>query len=291
MFWQFTINGLITGVLYSLMAIGFALIYNTTRIFHIAAAGIYVFAAYMLWLFSSSCGLPIIVAALLSLILSAGLSLAMEIVVYRPLMNRKASSNVALIASIGMMTIVVSTITLLFGIEAKTIQHSLPLEAMQLGSFSVTYPQVLQFICGIFIIIVFFMVLHFTNWGVRLRALTNDEQLYETLGNNLNGARSLLFLFSGAIISIASMLTRFDVGMDTTMGMEALIYAMIAIVLGGFGRYWTCVLGGIIIGIVQSLLDKFVVDSTWTDAVIFIILIMLLYIRPQGIAGYKQRSI
>ena len=95
---------MITGVLYSLLAIGFAVVYNTTKLFHIVAAGIYVFAAYMFYLFSATVGLPVVVSALVAIALTMGLSLMTEMAVYRPLKMRKASLNVAMIASIGMMT-------------------------------------------------------------------------------------------------------------------------------------------------------------------------------------------
>lgn len=90
MIWQFIINGLITGILYSLLAIGFALVYNTTKIFHIAAAGIYVFAAYMFWFFVAKAGLPIILASLVAIALTMLLSLLSELLVYRPLKSKKA---------------------------------------------------------------------------------------------------------------------------------------------------------------------------------------------------------
>ena len=96
---QFIINGLITGVLYSLLAIGFALVYNTTKVFHIAAAALYVFAAYMLYWLSVRLGLHIFIAALLSVILTMGLSLLMDLSVYRPLQRRNASGNVAMICN------------------------------------------------------------------------------------------------------------------------------------------------------------------------------------------------
>ena len=97
MIWQFIINGLITGLLYSLLAIGFALVYNTTHIFHIAAAGIYVFAAYMFWWLSGKLGLPIIFAAALAISLTMGLSLLSEVGVYRPLRKKHSSLNAVMI--------------------------------------------------------------------------------------------------------------------------------------------------------------------------------------------------
>ena len=112
---QFLVNGLITGILYSLLAIGFALVYNTTKLFHIAAAAIYVFAAYMFYLFAVTFGLPILVAVLIAIVLTMGLSLVTDVSVYRPLKKRKASNNVAMIASIGMMTVIVNLLAMFFG--------------------------------------------------------------------------------------------------------------------------------------------------------------------------------
>ena len=117
MIWQFIINGLITGILYSLLAIGFALVYNTTRVFHIAAAGIYVFAAYMFWFFVAKVEFAIIPASLIAIVLTMFLSLLSELCVYRPLKNKKASLNVAMIASIGLMTVLINTIAMCFGNE------------------------------------------------------------------------------------------------------------------------------------------------------------------------------
>ena len=112
---QFIINGLITGLLYSLLAIGFALVYHATNIFHISAAGIFVFAAYMFWWFANGCGLPLWCAAVLASALSMVLSLFFEDFVYRPLRRRKTSLNLVMVASIGLMTVVVNFIAMLFG--------------------------------------------------------------------------------------------------------------------------------------------------------------------------------
>ena len=125
MFGQFVINGLITGVLYSLLSIGFALVYNTTKIFHIASSAIYVFAAYAFWLLSNKLGMPIWVGISLSLVLTMALSLLIEVSVYRPLKSRKSSLNVAMISSIGVMTIIVNMIAMFFGNDTKVITNEI----------------------------------------------------------------------------------------------------------------------------------------------------------------------
>ena len=286
---QFIINGLITGILYSLLAIGFALVYNTTRIFHIAAAGIYVFAAYMFWFFVAKVGLPLILAATIAILLTMLLSLLSEICVYRPLKNKKASLNVAMIASIGLMTVIVNTIAMFFGNETKVVENTI-LQPLTIDDIIITTPQIYQAVIGVLAIILFMVILRWTNWGLRLKALSADEVLFETLGYNTKRTRIAVFLASGIFIAIASCLTVYDVGLDPNMGMSVLISAIVAMIIGGVGKFSTCILGGLTLGVLQSL-TVYQFASNWQNAVTFLVLLILLFLRPQGIAGYKQRTV
>ena len=286
---QFIINGLITGILYSLLAIGFALVYNTTRILHIAAAGIYVFAAYMFWFFVARAGFTVIPAAVIAIILTMLLSLLSEVTVYRPLKNRKASLNVAMIASIGLMTVIINTIAMFFGNETKVVENSI-LKPFSFGDIIITTPQMYQAVIGIIVLAVFLVILRWTNWGLRLQALSADETLFETLGYNTNRTRIAVFLASGIFIAIASCLTVYDVGLDPNMGMSVLISAIVAMIIGGVGKFSTCILGGLTLGVLQSL-TVYQFASNWQNAVTFLVLLILLFLRPQGIAGYKQRTV
>ena len=289
MIWQFIINGLITGILYSLLAIGFALVYNTTRIFHIAAAGVYVFAAYMFWFFVAEVGLPIMPASLVAIVLTMVLSLLSELLVYRPLKNKNASLNVAMIASIGTMTVIINTIAMCFGNETKVIENAI-YQPLIYGDIIITIPQKYQALIGIVVLIIFLVILQRTNWGLRLRALSVDETLFETLGYDTKVTRIMVFMASGAFIAIASCLTVFDVGLDPNMGMSVLINAIVAMIIGGIGRFSTCILGGLTLGVLQSL-TVYQFASNWQNAVTFLVLLLFLFLRPQGIAGYKQRTV
>lgn len=289
MIWQFIINGLITGILYSLLAIGFALVYNTTRIFHIAAAGIYVFAAYMFWFFVTKVGLPVFFSSFVAIVLTMLLSLLSELLVYRPLKNRKASLNVAMIASIGAMTVIINTIAMCFGNETKVVENAI-LQPLIFGDIIITTPQKYQALIGIAVLVAFMIILQRTNWGLRLRALSADETLFETLGYDTKVTRAMVFLASGAFIAIASCLTVYDVGLDPNMGMSVLISAVVAMIIGGVGKFSTCILGGLTLGVLQSL-TVYHFSSNWQNAVTFVVLLLLLFLRPQGIAGYKQRTV
>ncbi len=285
---QFLINGLITGILYSLLAIGFALVYNTTRIFHIAAAALFVVAAYAFWFFAVTLGINVIVSALLATTLTMGMSLLTEISVYRPLKKKKASNNVAMIASIGMITVLINLIAMFFGNETKVIDNSIQ-PTFTLGSIIITTPQLYQLTIGSVILIAFVIFIRNRN-GVILQALSEDDVLFETLGYSQKKTRTVVFLISGIFIAAASCLTVYDVGMNPNMGMNILINAMVAMIIGGSGRFNACILGGLLLGMLQSLV-VYQFASNWQNAITFIVLLLFLFLRPQGLAGYKQRVV
>lgn len=286
---QFLINGLITGVLYSLLAIGFALVYNTTKVFHIAASAVYVVAAYMFYTFASVMGMPLLLAGLLSVLVTMLLNWLSEMLIYRPLKGRKASLNVMMIASIGLMTVLVNLVAMFYGNETKVIVTAIQ-KTFTFGELIITTPQMYQLVIGAVVLVVFLTALSFSKYGLRLRALSADETLYETLGYNTNRTRSGVFVLSGAFIALASCLTVYDVGLDPHMGMNVLINAMVAMIIGGVGRFGTCVLGGMLLSELQAI-AVYCEASNWQNAITFLGLILFLLIRPRGIAGYKQRTI
>lgn len=289
MFGQFVINGFITGLLYALLAIGFALVYNTTHIFHIAAAGIYVFAAYIFWFFTVRCGIPVWASAGLSVLLTMVLSWLTELGMYRPLRNRNTSPNVAMIASIGLMVVLVNVIALLFGNETKVVDNTIR-PTYTLGRLIISTQQLYQLTVSAGVICLFLFLLSRTRIGLRLRALSLDASLYDTMGYDRLRAFSLAFLGSGFFIGLASCLTVYDTGLDPNMGMNMLINAMVALIVGGTGRFGTCVVGGLLLGLLQSTAVYFFA-SNWQPAITFLLLLCFLFLRPQGIAGYKQRVV
>lgn len=286
---QFIINGLITGILYSLLAIGFSLAYNTTRIFHIAAAALYVTAAYAFYFLSKNTGLPLLISITGAIVVTMFISLAIELFVYRPLKSKKASLNVAMISSIGVMTILVNLIAMLLGNDTKVIDNSIQ-KTFVYGDIIITTPQMYQLLGGVTVIVIFMFFMQYSRLGMQFRALSSDDVLFETLGYRVKKTRNILFLLSGGFVAFASCLTVYDVGLDPHMGMNVLINAMVAMIIGGVGRFNTCILGGLLLGILQSLV-VYQFASNWQNAITFLVLLLFLFLRPQGIAGYKQRTV
>lgn len=289
MFLQFIINGIITGVLYSLSAIGFALVYNTTRIFHIAVAALYVAGAYIFYFAFHTLEFPLWAAGILALLFTAILSILTEISVYRPLYRKKSSLNTAMIASIGIMTILINGIALLFGNETKVLDNSIQ-QVFTFGEIIVTLPQMGQAIIGIILIAALFAFLGFSNFGLEVRALCNDAALFEISGFNVKTTRLIVFALSGVFLAAGSCLTAYDIGMDPHIGMPVLINAMVAMIIGGTGRIRACIVGGLLLGILQALV-VFQFSANWQNAITFLVLLLFLFFKPQGIFGSKKRLV
>jgi len=286
---QFLINGFITGILYSIAAIGFALVYNTTRIFHIAAAAVHVVAAYIFYSTYHILGLPLVLAGIISTLLSALLSILCEWCVYRPQYIKNASINVIMISSIGLMTVLINMVAMYFGNETKILNNNIQ-ATYTWGTLIVTHPQMLQLIFGGIFIIIFVFFVRYSRFGLRINALSNNPILFETLGFNIYITRTYIFALSGIFLALNSCLSAYDIGINPYTGMPLFINAMVAMIIGGVGRFDACILGGISLGILQSFLVYYF-SANWQNAITFLLLLLFLFFRPQGILGYKKRTV
>lgn len=276
-------------MIYGVVALGFALVYNTTRIFHIAYAAIYMVAPYLLMFSMQSLGLPLFVSILLAVLGTILIGYAVDILIYSPLAKRNSSSNVIMVSSIGAMIIIINVVAIIFGNETKIVNPGVS-QSITIGKILVTYTQVFQFVTALFLFLLFFIFLKFSRFGIITRAYRDDEKLASVLGTNIPAIKRLLFILSSAFAAVGSCLIAYDVGMNPYVGMPMLLNAVVALIIGGVGRFEAPVLGGVLIGVLQALVVYFS-SARWQDAVTFLLLILFLLLRPQGILGEKMRTV
>lgn len=286
---QFIINGIIIGSIYSLVSLGFALVYNTTRIFHIAYAVIYMFCPYMILTFYSNLGYPLILSFLIAVAITVVLSLLMEIIIYKPLSKKGSSNNIIMISSIGIMIVVINTIAMLYGNETKILNQDIS-KTISFANMIITYTQLAQLITSVFLLAAFLIFLKFSKFGIKTRAMRDDDILCSVFGMDIYKMRIILFTLSAIFAAIGGGLVAYDVGMDPYVGMPMLLNAVVALIIGGVGRFEAPVIGGFIIGILQSL-SVWAISARWQDAVTFTLLILFLLFRPQGLLGEKKRVV
>jgi branched-chain amino acid transport system permease protein len=286
---QFLANGLITGMIYGLVALGFALVYNTTKIFHIAYAAIYMIAPYFLFHFINTYGLDIYSGVILAIILTAVVGVLTDVLVYYPLAKKKSSANVMMIGSIGIMIIIINFVAMYWGNETKILNPEIS-KTYSWNDIIITKTQIIQFLVSLVVVTGFLLFLKLTKFGIKIRAYRDDAQLVEIMGTNTRHLRIVLFALSSVFAAIAGCLVSYDVGMTPHIGMPMLLNGAVALIIGGVGKFHAPVFGGLLIGLLQAMV-VYITSARWQDAVTFTLLILFLLLRPQGILGEKNRKI
>jgi branched-chain amino acid transport system permease protein len=277
---QILVNGLISGSTIALLALGFSLVYHTTRIFHIAFAAFYAAGGYLFWHLFVTLQMGIVISLAASTLIPALLSLLLWWLVYKPLIKLGAAHNELMVASIGMMMVVVYLITLLMGDDPK-----LPASAVT----QAIPARFLQLVLNSLIIIIFLIITSATRLGLKIRAFRDNPLLLGRLGINNRHLTGILFLLSGGMAGLGAALSTNDLGISPFTGIHVFINAFIAVVAGGSGRVSGAVAGGLLLGLLQSAV-VYVVGSEWILSVSFIVLIIMMLVKPEGITGMARRE-
>lgn len=273
----------------AIFSLGYAIVYNTTRIFHIAYAVLFIVAPYFLYALIQYADVNIFAASIIAVGLTALMSCLMEWLIYNPLKKKNSSLNVFLISSIGIMIVITNLIALIFGNETKIIREGIS-SSVQFGDILVTKIQLFQLTVSVFLIIIFLFFLNITKFGLITRALRDDEYLCSLFSVNIDKFRLFLFLLSGVFAASAGILSAYDIGMTPYVGMPMLLNAVVALIIGGVGKFHTAIYGAFVIGVLQAL-SVGVFNANWKEAVSFVVLILFLLLRPQGLFGEKERMV
>jgi branched-chain amino acid transport system permease protein len=284
---QFLANGIVAGAVYSIVALGFGLIYNTTKVFHIAHGAAYTLSAYIFYTFYRIIGLPIGFSLIIGLLSGVFLGIIMEFLVYRPLYERRVPSGITLVSSIGIYIFIVNLIAMLYGNETKVLSPGIE-KTYEIFGVILTRIQIFEIVAFVVVFVLYFLLLKKTNFGRLIRALANNPTLLSTFGIESSTLRIGIFALGSLFAGMSSCLVALDVGIDPNIGMPALLISAVAMIIGGIGIFESAVIGGFTIGILQNLI-VWRISARWQEAITFLLLILFLLLRPQGILGKRRR--
>ncbi len=284
---QFIVNGIISGALIAIMAIGFWFIYRATNLFHIAHGAVYTASVYIFYTLYTFKGNLQLLSFFFSLLSAAILGLIMYFAVYRPLEGKNASAGIKFISSLAIYILTVNIIALIYGNETKILSEGIS-NSLSFGSIILAEIQVYQFFSFLILFIFSYFFVEKTKTGKAIRAIGENSVLFKALGLNEHGVKAMVFAIGSAIAAIASILTGLDVGIDPHIGMLALLNAVVAVIIGGIKRLEGVVLGAFLIGIMQNLVI-WQFSARWESAVTFLILVTVLMYRSGGLFVLKRR--
>jgi branched-chain amino acid transport system permease protein len=274
---QLTLNGVAVGALYGLAAVGVALIFWTTRVFHIAHGATYLIAAYA---YVSLHAISAALAVVASIVLAALFGLGMNAWVYRPIQRSRESFFTLFVASFGTLIVVANVVSLWFGSGPKSLPSlSAPIS---IGFLQISTASVLALVVAGAMLVLLRLFLERSETGVGLRAMADNVELVDLLGLNRRRYAAVAFLVGSVLVVPAAILTTYVQGLSPSTGLHIATLALIVSIAGGVGSLSGAVVGGIILGVVENV-ATLAVSSTWAQALGFAVLLAILVFRPAGI--------
>ena len=281
------INGLSTGGMYALVAIGYTMVYGIAKMINFAHGEIIMVGAYLTYVVFSVLGMPV-VAIIASIAGCALLGVVTEKVAYKPLRN--SSSLSVLITAIGVSYLLQNLFLILFGSAAITFPDFLPSGQLELLGISISYVSLLSLILTFAGTILLLLFLNKTKLGKAMRAVSEDKGAAELMGINVNNTISMTFAIGSGLGAVAGIIYGLSYSLiNPYLGAMLGIKAFIAAVLGGIGSIQGAMIGGLIIGVAEAFTVSYI-SSTFSDAVVFGILIFILLVKPAGLFGQNVRE-
>jgi branched-chain amino acid transport system permease protein len=279
---QLLVTGITMGSVYSLIALGYVTIYRTSRIVNMAQGAFVMFGAFFTYSFLSEIGLPYWLSAVLAIVAVVALALVMYVLVLRPLIK---ISLVSIILATMALSILFENVALLkwggYGVSVPAFTGD---QALFIGKVAI-FPQSL-WVIGLMIVVLvgLYLLTSRTRMGKQMTATANDPGAASLSGVNTGRMILLAFAISAAIGALGGIAVT---PINSTSYLSGGIFALsgfVAAILGGWGSSSGAVVGGLALGIIQSLTTGFL-PAGYQDAVAYVVLILILYFRPSGILG------
>lgn len=283
MFLTQVLNGLQLGSIYALVALGYTMVYGIILLLNFAHGDIIMFGSYVAWIALVQLGLNPAIAVLLAIFGCVLLGVLIDKVAYAPL--REAPRLSILITAIGVSYLLENGVQLLLGADAKVIPSIIDLGTVQVFGSTLSGTALLTVAVTIVATVILTLLVQKTRLGKAMRAVSEDMGAARLMGVNVNSTISFTFAVGSALAGIAAILYSMAYQqVSPTMGVMLGTKAFVAAVLGGIGSIPGAVIGGLIVGFSEVFVAAFGL-SVWQDAVVFLLLILVLVVKPTGLLG------
>ena len=285
---QLVINSLIAGSIYTIITLGFNLIYGVTKFFNLAHGVMAALGGYLVFFITKSLGWNIYLSILISMLLVGLFGYVLDKLIYRPLRRKRSSSMVMLVASLGVFSVVQALLAIIFSSQFQTIKDAGTEKTFNIFGGIITETQIIIFIVGILATIGISLFLNKTVFGKAVKAVSDDEEVSKIVGINTGRIIGFTFFIGSAVAALAGILVGLDTGVEPTEGMTLLLKGVVSAIVGGVGNIFGGTIGAFLVGFVENF-GIWKISSDWKEAIAFCLLIIFLIFRPQGIMNKKNK--
>ncbi|AWM35711.1 High-affinity branched-chain amino acid transport system permease protein LivH [Gemmata obscuriglobus] len=302
-FYQYLLIGLVTGLLYALIALGYTMVYGIIELINFAHGDLFMLGSFLalqvaIWVGAATAtgeatgaaALPTILLMLVAApVFCAGLNVTVDRVVYKPLRN--APKLAPLVSAIGVSFIFMNIGVFWMGTYDLNFPKLVPQDNLTPGArIALNYKHIMVLAVTLPVMVALTVFVRYTSLGKAMRATAQNPTAAQLMGINVDRVIAATFAIGGGLGGVAAVVYGlYNNTVGYMMGFQTGLYAFTAAVLGGIGNIPGAVLGGIIIGLVRSLGSAYVGEQ-WSEALIFAILIVILIFRPNGILGARTRE-
>lgn len=279
-------NGLFSGAIYALFAIGFTLVFGILRHLNLAHAAIFTGGAFLGIDLVARTGLPIWLVFGLVVIAGSLVGMLLEYSAFRPLAGRRDEHFAGLISSVAFGGMLLAVLQARYGTEPTGFPAgSFPSHIFVIGDISVSFAQLTTLAVALVLMIGLAWMVSSSAAGRAMRAVAENPRAARVVGINVNRVTAGTYALSSALGAMAGMLMALNVGQaDRSMGLSIELMAFAVIILGGMGSLWGAMAAGLILGLTEALTVQ-LLDSSWKGVVAFAVLFIILLLRPQGLFG------
>ena len=289
-FLQHLINGISIGSVYAIIALGYTMVYGIAMMLIFAHGDVIMVGAYISFCVTSYLGLPAIVGVVAAMAVCTLLGIIIEGLAYKPL--RGASSLAVLITAIGVSYFLQNAAQLLWGSAPKTYTSIVTFAPFKLfdGRLTITGEVIVTIVASVIIMVALTLFTGKTRTGKAMRAVSEDRDAAQLMGINVNRTISTTFAIGSALAAIAGVLLCSTVPtLQPTTGSMPGIRAFTAAVFGGIGSIPGAMLGGVLLGIIETF-TKVYLSTQFSDAIVFLVLIIVLLVKPTGLLGKQVQE-
>ena len=296
---QYFLNGITLGAIYALIALGYTMVYGILKFINFAHGDILMIGAYTgLFTYLALLGestnaawmlISFFIAMLVSMVFCAVLGMFIEKIAYKPLRN--ANRLAPLLSAIGVSFILSNGAAWMFGTQSRRFPYPFDDTPIVIAGLSITPHQILTIVVSIIMIIFLTSFVNKTRMGKAMSATSLDQPTSELMGIDVNRVISMTFAIGSALAAVGGILASFDFRVYASMGTMTGLKAFVAAVIGGIGNIQGAMLGGIILGILESVGAPLLgIPSALRDTIAFATLIIILLVKPDGILGKNERE-
>lgn len=290
LFFDQLVNGLHTGSIYALVAVGYTMVYGIIKLINFAHGELMMFGAYFAFIFAFMLPfeLPFVAVVLITMIFAGLMGMLIERVAYKRL--RTAPRISALITAIGMSLFLQNLALLIFGATPYVMKPLISTEQFVIGNFSISRLTVLTIGLSILFMIILTLFVRKTKPGKAMRAVSQDKEAAVLMGINVNRIISLTFALGSALGALGGVFYAMAyTNIGPTLGVMPGLKAFVAAVFGGIGNITGAMIGGYVIGIIETFVKGYI-SSKWVDAIVFGLLILTLLFKPSGLLGKNEKE-